>query len=426
LFATFLSAPKKKRVEMALQDNSLSNASQSGPQLKNPHSPMSIPLDFNGAEKEENVEFEIVSTCGALEPESPWGMSTGAIRGGAIPSFASTASDSDYPRYSDPSSGFEVVRASRGPSETASWNSAATDFDIIAQQNDEYREAVYGSRTVPEPFPRTGPATHMPHVSPPAYWNGAYVGGPMGAQGWYGHNGQPAQSFGQNRTASALQLQAEELDRAAEQLMAAAKAEQLMAEAMRAKAMAFQMMNGAGSMAPPAARPAETQQSRRGLWGLMQKNRPSPAQVEGGRTTIMLRNLPNDYTREMLLDVLDANDFRGHYDFVYLPVDFKRKAGLGYAFVNMATHASADRAFATLHGFTGWQFSSSKVLEVAWGEPLQGLEAHIDRYRNSPVMHVDVPDQFRPLLFQNGVSVPFPLPTKTIQRPKIRSFPEEA
>merc|ERR1712232_681067 len=130
-----------------------------------------------------------------------------------------------------------------------------------------------------------------------------------------------------------------------------------------------------------------------------------------------MRNLPNDITREMLLELLDTHGFRGSYNFVYLPVDFKRRAGLGYAFVNMTNHANAQQAFATLQGFSAWAFSSSKVLEVAWGEPLQGLQAHVDRYRNSPVMHADVPDSFRPMLFQNGVSVPFPAPTKPIQRP---------
>ena len=38
--------------------------------------------------------------------------------------------------------------------------------------------------------------------------------------------------------------------------------------------------------------------------------------------------------------------------------------------------------------------SSQKVCEVCWGNPLQGLGAHIVRYRNSPVMHQSVPDEY--------------------------------
>lgn len=134
-------------------------------------------------------------------------------------------------------------------------------------------------------------------------------------------------------------------------------------------------------------------------------------------TTVMLRNLPNDYTRDMLLEFLDTRGFIGCYDFAYLPVDFKRKAGLGYAFVNFITHEDAERAKRDLQGFSDWKVYSQKVLQVAWSTPLQGLAANIDRYRNSPVMHPDVPDEFRPLLFNSGRPVPFPPPTRHIPPP---------
>lgn len=141
---------------------------------------------------------------------------------------------------------------------------------------------------------------------------------------------------------------------------------------------------------------------------------------ESARTTVMLRNLPNDYTRTMLLDLMDEQGFASCFDFIYLPMDFKRKAGLGYAFVNMVTPAEAERVFSSLHGFSAWKlFSSSKVLEVAWGDPLQGLEPHVNRYRNSPVMHEDVPDEFRPMLFKDGVRIDFPPPTRKLRVPRL-------
>jgi len=136
------------------------------------------------------------------------------------------------------------------------------------------------------------------------------------------------------------------------------------------------------------------------------------------RTTLMLRNIPNDYTRDMLCELLDSQGFASRYDFMYVPIDFKRMAGLGYAFVNCTSQVAAEEMIAKIHGFRNWRFNSAKVCEVVWGEPLQGLQAHIDRYRNSPVMHGSVPDGCKPALFENGVRCPFPTPTKRIRLPR--------
>lgn len=135
-------------------------------------------------------------------------------------------------------------------------------------------------------------------------------------------------------------------------------------------------------------------------------------------TTVMLRNLPNDYTRDMLLEFLDSEGFVGDYDFVYLPVDFRKQSNLGYAFVNLLTHEDGARAWKRLQGYQNWKVPSQKVLSMSWSTPLQGLEANIERYRNSPVMHEDVPDHFKPLLFKNGHSVPFPQPTRRLRAPQ--------
>ena len=42
------------------------------------------------------------------------------------------------------------------------------------------------------------------------------------------------------------------------------------------------------------------------------------------RTTVMIKNIPNKYTQKMLLQTIDKK-FRGTYDFLYLPIDFKVK-----------------------------------------------------------------------------------------------------
>jgi len=141
---------------------------------------------------------------------------------------------------------------------------------------------------------------------------------------------------------------------------------------------------------------------------------------EGPYTTVMLRNLPNNYSRTMLLKLIDAEGFGGQYDLVYLPMDFKSHASLGYAFVNLATSDQAQRFFETFEGFHRWVVPSQKVCSVNWSHPYQGLDAHIERYRNSPVMHEDVPDDYKPMVFRDGKRIPFPPPTKKLKVPRMR------
>lgn len=136
------------------------------------------------------------------------------------------------------------------------------------------------------------------------------------------------------------------------------------------------------------------------------------------RTTLMLRNLPNDYDRSMLLSLFDKEGFKGQYDFVYLPLDFASAANLGYAFINMVSHQDAERFRVYFTGFVCWAMPSRKVAEVTWSNPHQGLGVHVARYRNSTVMHQSVHDKFKPAIFANGVRVPFPPPTRIILAPR--------
>jgi hypothetical protein len=136
-------------------------------------------------------------------------------------------------------------------------------------------------------------------------------------------------------------------------------------------------------------------------------------------TTVMMRNIPNNYTREMLFQLLNDKGFKTKYDLVYLPLDFKKKVGLGYAFVNFVDHGQAELFKDVFKGFSGWVAQSEKVCEVTWSDAFQGRELNIARYRNSPIMHEAVPDVCKPVLFgEDGERISFPLPTKRIRAPK--------
>jgi hypothetical protein len=140
------------------------------------------------------------------------------------------------------------------------------------------------------------------------------------------------------------------------------------------------------------------------------------------RTTVMIRELPECITRTSLLRLLGAEGFFGRFDFLYLPVDFKRQQNLGYALVNLVSPSEALRFCKHFDGFSQWDVPTDKICNVGWCSPQQGLEAHVERYRNSPVMHESVPEEWRPLLLSHGVAVSFPAPTQKIKAPKVKGM----
>lgn len=140
----------------------------------------------------------------------------------------------------------------------------------------------------------------------------------------------------------------------------------------------------------------------------------------GEYTTVMLRNLPNDYSRNMLVELLDSQGFNQRFDFIYVPIDFEKSSGLGYAFVNFVRHEDAQNAMQTLKDFDDWKVPSRKRLQLSWSLPLQGLTANIERYRNNSVMHSDVPEQFKPLVLKDGFPICFPPPSRNIHPPQRR------
>ncbi|CAJ1408394.1 unnamed protein product [Effrenium voratum] len=146
-----------------------------------------------------------------------------------------------------------------------------------------------------------------------------------------------------------------------------------------------------------------------------------------GQTTVMLRNLPNNYSRAMVCVLMDKEGFAGKYDFLYLPIDFRSKASLGYAFVNLVDENEVQKFWQCFDGFTKWVLPSAKVCSVSWSGPHQGQEAHVERYRDSPIMHSSVPDEFKPVIFQagTGLRVDFPPPKKKL-RAKVELDPRAA
>jgi len=148
--------------------------------------------------------------------------------------------------------------------------------------------------------------------------------------------------------------------------------------------------------------------------------KPGPGEING-RTTVMLRNLPNNYTRDMVMSLLDKEGFQGKFDFFYLPIDFRSKAGLGYAFVNIADPSLVEQFWNTFDEYSNWVLPSAKVCHMSWSGPHQGQRSHVERYRNSPIMHRSVPDEFKPVVLKDGVRIAFPPASRKVKAPRRRN-----
>ncbi|KAI8984143.1 RNA recognition motif 2-domain-containing protein [Mycotypha africana] len=115
------------------------------------------------------------------------------------------------------------------------------------------------------------------------------------------------------------------------------------------------------------------------------------------RTTFMIRNIPNKYTQQMLIDCIDSTH-AGTYDFLYLRIDFQNKCNVGYAFINFIDPKSVV-SFAKERVGKRWKrFNSEKRCALSYAN-IQGKEALIRKFKNSHVMTEDV--AYRPKLFHS-------------------------
>jgi len=104
-------------------------------------------------------------------------------------------------------------------------------------------------------------------------------------------------------------------------------------------------------------------------------------------TTLMLRNIPNAYTRRMLMSELDTLGFQGKYDFVYLPIDSTTQWNVGYAFVNLEDEATAKKLMRTMdgHQFQHCRTSKKRVAQISPAH-IQGIEKNLEHLRSSAVL----------------------------------------
>lgn len=125
------------------------------------------------------------------------------------------------------------------------------------------------------------------------------------------------------------------------------------------------------------------------------------------RTTLMLRNLPNQMDYHKLKEILNASNF-GEYDFSYVRIDYKKGMSVGYGFVNFSDPAAIVK-FLEHHAGRPWmpelsnRRGAARLAEVSYAT-VQGYDCCVEKFRNSSVMTEFV--DYRPKLWYTAATAP--------------------
>ena len=110
--------------------------------------------------------------------------------------------------------------------------------------------------------------------------------------------------------------------------------------------------------------------------------------LEDKRSTIMIKNIPNKFTREKLLDLINKN-FRGTYDLFIMPKDGKKNRNFGYAFVNFISSYSLPYFYFMFNGKKWIGTNSKKICEITYSK-VQGRNELISHYPNKVIFFNEI------------------------------------
>jgi len=117
----------------------------------------------------------------------------------------------------------------------------------------------------------------------------------------------------------------------------------------------------------------------------------------------MIRNIPNKYDLDLILTEINDN-FRGKFDFFYLPLDFANNCNLGYAFLNFIEPLHILLFHELYEGKRWKKFKSTKECHLTFAK-FQGKHELCLHLEKSCVMnHIDTDK--KPVIF--NIVEPFP------------------
>lgn len=107
-----------------------------------------------------------------------------------------------------------------------------------------------------------------------------------------------------------------------------------------------------------------------------------------GCTTLMIRHIPPKLTQRQLMREVNDRGFAGRFDFVYVPMDSRRRASRGIAFVNFASGAVAEEFARAVDGHPLRHPSSQRAVEIMPAD-LQGFDRNVEHHAETLRSHTD-------------------------------------
>jgi len=154
-------------------------------------------------------------------------------------------------------------------------------------------------------------------------------------------------------------------------------------------------------------RAVQKQMSRSAQKEKSSKQANDPMSWDAGVVTVMMRQVPRQYSQLMLLKEVNQRGFQGLYDFLYLPFDLKKGINVGYGFVSFV---HPQHALEFRKAFEGTYLDSHSHSNTR-GKPvhvhpasLQGYEANCSHFMTTKTGQKQDP-QFSPLFFPQGQPV---------------------
>lgn len=92
-----------------------------------------------------------------------------------------------------------------------------------------------------------------------------------------------------------------------------------------------------------------------------------------GHTTVMIQQIPFEYTQKKLMHEINRGGFEGTFDFFYLPVNARNRGSRGFGFVNFLTASAAEAFYLRYQGQKLKHYEASTTLSVVPAD-VQGFE----------------------------------------------------